>query len=108
MFKEEKKEILLQQLEIDFPGIRNNIKEVYTSSPLTLRDFTGTKEGSMYGISKDKNNPEQTFISHRTKVPNLFFAGQNINLHGILGVAMSAFITSSEFVELKKVVNDFF
>jgi all-trans-retinol 13,14-reductase len=108
MFKEEKKEILLQQLEIDFPGIRNNIKEVYTSSPLTLRDFTGTKEGSMYGISKDKNYPEQTFISHRTKIPNLFFAGQNINLHGILGVAMSAFITSSEFVELKKILNDFF
>jgi all-trans-retinol 13,14-reductase len=108
MFKEAKKEILLQQLENDFPGIRNKIREVYTSSPLTLRDYTGTKDGSMYGILKDKNYLEQTFISHRTKVPNLFFAGQNINLHGILGVAMSALITSSEFVDLKKVLNDLF
>ncbi|HNW56904.1 MAG TPA: NAD(P)/FAD-dependent oxidoreductase [Bacteroidales bacterium] len=108
LFKEARKEILLQQLENDFPGIRNNIKEVYTSSPLTLRDYTGTKEGSMYGILKDKNCPEQTLISHHTKVPNLFFTGQNINSHGILGVAVSAVITSSEFVELKKVVNDFF
>jgi all-trans-retinol 13,14-reductase len=107
-FKEAKKEILLQQLEIDFPGIRKNIKEVYTSSPLTLRDYTGTKDGSMYGILKDKNYLEKTFISHRTKIPNLLFTGQNINLHGILGVAVSAFITSSEFVEMKEIINEFF
>jgi all-trans-retinol 13,14-reductase len=107
-FKEEKKEILLKQLEFDFPGIRKNIKEVYTSSPLTLRDYTGTKDGSMYGILKDKNCLEQTFISHRTKVPNLLFTGQNINSHGILGVAVSAFITSSEFVEIKKEMAEIF
>ena len=108
LFKEAKKEVLLRQLEIDFPGIRKNIKEVYTSSPLTLRDYTGTKDGSMYGVLKDKNHLEQTFISHHTKVPNLFFTGQNINSHGILGVAVGALITSSEFVELKKIVKDFF
>jgi all-trans-retinol 13,14-reductase len=107
-FKEEKKEILLKKLETDFPGIRKNIKEVYTSSPLTLRDYTGTKDGSMYGILKDKNCLEQTFISHRTKVPNLLFTGQNINSHGILGVAVSAFITSSEFVEMKKEMAEIF
>ena len=62
----------------------------------------------MYGILKDKNHLEQTFISHHTKVPNLFFTGQNINSHGILGVAVSALITSSEFIDMKKVVKDFF
>lgn len=108
VFKETKKEILLRQLERDFPGIRSNIKEVYSSSPLTLRDYTGTKEGSMYGILKDTNYLEQTFISHHTKVPNLFYTGQNINSHGILGVAVSALITSSEFVDLKKVVKSIF
>jgi all-trans-retinol 13,14-reductase len=107
-FKEEKKEILLEQLEKDFPGIGNNIKAVYTSSPLTLRDYTGTKEGSMYGILKDKNCLEKTFISHRTKIPNLLFTGQNINSHGILGVAVGAFITSSEFVRLKKEIDEIF
>jgi all-trans-retinol 13,14-reductase len=107
-FKETKKEILLNQLEKDFPGIRNNIKEVYSSSPLTLRDYTGTKEGSMYGILKDKDYLEQTFISHHTKVPNLLYTGQNINSHGILGVAVSALITSSEFVDLKEVVESIF
>ena len=107
-FKEAKKEVLLRQLEIDFPGIRNNIKEVYTSSPLTLRDYTGTKNGSMYGIMKDKDSLVQTFISHRTKVPNLLFTGQNINSHGILGVAVSAFITSSELVDLKNDISEIF
>jgi all-trans-retinol 13,14-reductase len=108
LFKEEKKERLLCQLENDFPGIRNNIASVYTSSPITLRDYTGTKDGSMYGILKDTNCLEQTFISHRTKIPNLLFTGQNINSHGILGVAISAFITSSEFVDLKQTVRDIF
>jgi all-trans-retinol 13,14-reductase len=60
----------------------------------------------MYGILKDINYLEQTFISHRTKVPNLFLTGQNINSHGILGVAISAFITSSELVDLKKVITE--
>ena len=107
-FKETKKEILLKQLEIDYPGIRQNILDVYTSSPLTLRDYTGTKDGSMYGVLKDKDHLEQTFISHHTKVPNLFFTGQNINSHGILGVAVSALITCAEFVELNSVVNEIF
>jgi all-trans-retinol 13,14-reductase len=107
-FKERKKEVLLQQLENDFPGIRANIKNVYASSPLTLRDYTGTKEGSMYGILKDKNKLEQSFVSHRTKIPNLFFTGQNINSHGILGVGVGAFITSSEFVDLEKDIREIF
>jgi all-trans-retinol 13,14-reductase len=62
----------------------------------------------MYGILKDKNSLEQTFISHHTKVPNLFFTGQNINSHGILGVTVSALITSSEFVDLRAVVRTIF
>jgi all-trans-retinol 13,14-reductase len=107
-FKEKKKEIILQQLEKDFPGIRQNILNVYTSSPLTLRDYTGTKDGSMYGILKDKNKLEQSFVSHRTKIPNLFFTGQNINSHGMLGVSVGAFITSSEFIDLEKDIKDIF
>lgn len=35
---------------------------------------------------------------HRTKIPNLFLTGQNINAHGIMGVMVGAFITSSEFL----------
>ena len=48
----------------------------------------------MYGILKDYKDPLKTFISPRTKLPNLYFTGQNLNLHGVLGAAMSGIITS--------------
>jgi all-trans-retinol 13,14-reductase len=38
----------------------------------------------------------KTFISPRTKIPNLFLTGQNLNLHGLLGVTVSAIVTCSE------------
>jgi all-trans-retinol 13,14-reductase len=52
----------------------------------------------MYGIVKDFRNPLKTLISPRTKLPNLYLTGQNLNLHGILGAAMSALVTCTSFL----------
>ena len=103
-FKREKTQQMLNKLEKSFPGINNAIEAVYTSSPLTYRDYTATKEGSMYGIIRDKNFPTQTLVSQRTKVPNLFMTGQNINSHGILGVTIGAIITCAEFLGINKII----
>ena len=54
----------------------------------------------MYGIAKDYRNPFKTFIAPRTRLPNLFLTGQNLNLHGILGVTISALITCGELVDI--------
>jgi all-trans-retinol 13,14-reductase len=103
-FKEEKAWKLLQKLEKCFPGINAAIDTCYTSSPLTYRDYTATKEGSMYGIARDKNFPAQTLVSQRTKIPNLFMTGQNINSHGILGVTIGAMITCAEFLGMNHII----
>jgi len=84
-----------------FPGLRGCIRSCYVATPLTYRDYQGTADGSMYGIAKDHHNSNKTFISARTRLPNLFLTGQNLNLHGILGVTISALITCGEFVDLK-------
>ena len=94
-FKHRRAEKVLTLLERDFPGTLANVEAYYTSSPLTYVDYTGTKEGSMYGILRDVNAPR---ILHRTKIPNLFLTGQNINAHGIKGVIIGAIITCSEFL----------
>lgn len=104
VFKEEKAQQLLQKLEKSFPGINAAIESYETSSPLTYRDYTATKHGSMYGIVRDKNFPVQTLISQRTKIPNLFMTGQNINSHGVLGVTIGAIITCSEFLGLDYII----
>jgi all-trans-retinol 13,14-reductase len=52
----------------------------------------------MYGMMKDCNNTLKTLITPGTKIPNLFLTGQNINLHGVLGVTMGAMLTCGGFV----------
>ena len=108
LFKKQKAERMLQELELSFPGIQNCIETYYTSTPLTYENYTKTKDGSMYGIIRDKNFPTQTLVSQRTKIPNLFMTGQNINSHGILGVTIGSVITCAEFLGLNEVIQEFY
>lgn len=97
-FKTRKAEKLLDKVEERFPGLRNAIEKYYIATPLSVRDYIGTDDGTLYGVVKDYREPMRTFISPRTKIPNLFLTGQNLNLHGILGVAVSAVVTCSEML----------
>ena len=92
-FKEERSQKLLQLVYERFPELKGNVKAHYAATPLTNRDYIGMEDGSIYGIQKDYNDPMKTMISPRTKIPNLFLTGQNINLHGILGTSLSAILT---------------
>ena len=86
---------MLDKVEERFPGIRNCIKTYYTSTPLSYRDYIGNDDGNLYGAVKDYQDPLATLISPKTKIPNLFLTGQSLNLHGILGTAISGLITSA-------------
>jgi len=92
-FKTRKAEILLDVVEKKFPGLRACIKSYYVATPLSFRDYIGNDDGSLYGIVKDYKHTLKTFISPRTKLPNLYLTGQNLNLHGILGASMSGIVT---------------
>lgn len=92
-FKKECEERILRKFESYFPGARDSIESYFGASPLTIRDYTGSKEGSLYGYAKDCNNLVQSHIAPNTKIGNLWLTGQNINLHGILGVPLNAMIT---------------
>lgn len=97
-FKKAKTEKLLDVLEKKFPDIRKCIKSTYMSTPLSYRDYIGCHNGNLYGYVKDSNNPLRTFISPKTKIKNLFLTGQNINMHGVLGVTIGAVVTCSEIL----------
>ena len=51
-----------------------------------------------FGIVKDYHNSIVSHLSARTKIGNLFLTGQNLNVHGCLGVAVSAAVTCSELL----------
>ena len=49
-FKLEKAEKMIDALEKKFPDLRASIKNIYTSSPLSYRDYIGSFDGNMYGL----------------------------------------------------------
>ncbi|MBQ2208383.1 MAG: NAD(P)/FAD-dependent oxidoreductase [Prevotella sp.] len=80
--------------ETVIPGLRDMVSEQYDSTPQTWERFTHTPNGSAYGIRKDCRQPLLTMLSPRTSVPNLLLTGQNVMLHGLEGVAMTAVQTT--------------
>ena len=84
--------------ETVIPALRDMIEQKWTSSPLTYRDYTLSPCGSAYGIRKDCRQPLFTMLSPRTPVPNLLLTGQNLMLHGVCGVTMSAVNTCNEIL----------
>lgn len=83
------------------PGLSDRLEAVYTSTPLTWRDYNLTPDGSAYGIRKDCQQPLLTILTPRTPVPNLFLTGQSLMVHGLQGTTMTALATTQE-------VNNFF
>lgn len=86
-------ESLLDRMEEMYPGFRDSVEAINTSSPLTIRDFYGVKEGAMCGYSKDCRNMALSQVPVVTKVKNLLLTGQNCNLHGFCGVPLTSINT---------------
>ena len=97
-FKHEMAKRLLDAVEKEFPGLRDSIEEYHAATPLTYRDYTLTPDGSIYGLAKDVNKGITGRVSYKTKVPNLFLVGQNINSHGMLGVLVGTMTVCSQLI----------
>lgn len=97
-FKEEITNSIIE-FAIDYcPNIKNSIEHIYSASPLTYEHYTGTPQGSAYGILKDYRNTMSSLLPTRTKLSNLYLTGQNLNVHGALGVTLTAANTCAELL----------
>lgn len=103
-WKQQMTEQMLVFMEQLYPGFRDHIDFVTASSPLTIRDYYGNKEGSNYGFLKDSHNIMLSQMSVFTKVKNLFLTGQNVNIHGLCGVSLTAIQTAEAFLEPNAIV----
>ncbi len=104
-WKKEKAQQLMQCIEEMHPGFISCVDRVNTSSPLTIRDFYGVKEGALSGFSKNCNNMALSQVPVVTKVANLLLTGQNNNLHGFCGVPLTAICTAEVILGRNYVVN---
>lgn len=96
---------IISEVEAVIPGLLAACKSMDVCTPLTYRDYLNIPGGSMYGLQKNVNDLANTTFSTRTKIPNLLLTGQNINMHGILGVSITALLTVSEITGLEYLVD---
>ena len=104
-WKKDRTRELLSQMEEMHPGFISKIDKITTSSPLTIRDFFGVKEGSICGFAKNCQNITLSQVPVVTKVRNLLLTGQNNNLHGFCGVPLTAINTCEAILGINYVVN---
>ena len=97
-FKQAKTEECIRLVEHRLPELRGAVERVFTSTPLSYQSYISSAEGSAFGIRKDYNNPMYTVLTPRTPIPNLLLTGQSLNLHGVLGVSMTSFLTCAEIL----------
>ena len=86
-------------------SLADSVEKIYSSTSLSYRDYTGTPYGTAYGIRKNYEQLLTTLLSPRTPEPNLFLTGQNLNLHGVLGVSMTSFFTCAEILGMDTAID---
>ncbi len=104
-WKAERAKELLSQVEEMHPGFSDCIEAMNTSSPLTIRDFYGAKDGCICGYAKNCQNIALSQVPVVTKVSNLLLTGQNNNLHGFCGVPLTAINTCEAILGINYIIN---
>ncbi len=89
LFKEQKAKECIALAKQYVPQLEENVEKVWISTPLTYRDYTGTVQGSAYGVRKSSKSLITTILSPATPIKNIFLSGQNMTLHGMLGVLIT-------------------
>ena len=105
-WKKEKAAAVIKAMEDVFPNLADCIENIDISTPLTIRDYYGVKHGALYGYKKDCNNLVQSRVPVRTKISNLFMTGQNHNIHGFCGVALTAIETCENIIGSNQILDN--
>lgn len=103
-FKETLALSLINKAEQHLPLLNANIASYSIATPLTFRDYMGTDDGSIYGTVANFNQPLQSLLSVNCKIDNLLFTGQNINIHGVLGVSITAINTCASILGIDNIL----
>ena len=100
-------EKLSQNIGASFPGLVEAISFTECATALTLRDYSHSPFGSLYGVTHKVGQYNPLPV---TKVKGLFLAGQAVAAPGILGAVVSAFLVCGIIIghyrmikELKKI-----
>ncbi|MDR2018066.1 MAG: NAD(P)/FAD-dependent oxidoreductase [Syntrophobacterales bacterium] len=88
-YKESVSTKILEHIESSCPEFKGKMTQVDCATPRTLKRYTHSPVGSIYGVKHGINQPSPLPV---TKIKNLFLAGQAVTAPGILGAAVSGFL----------------
>jgi len=90
--KREEAFCLIQEAETIFGDLKDiNLTDVYT--PLTIRDYVNSPNGSAYGVLRSSRQMLSAALLNRTSVKGLFLSGQSVMAPGIIGTIIGTFST---------------
>ena len=90
--KQKESQGLIQEAEAFFGPLKGlNILDAYT--PLTIRDWVNSPDGSAYGVMRSASQSLAAALLNRTSVKGLYLAGQSVLAPGIIGTLMGSFAT---------------
>ena len=104
VFKERLVDVIIDKLSEIYPNLKDAIDYIDSATPLTIRDFTGVRQGAMCGLKKDCKDVI-SFIPTYTKIQNLFLTGQSVNMHGFCGVTLTALQTCDSILGEDYLIN---
>ena len=78
-----------------------NIEVLESSTPMTKQHYSNGAEGSIYGVLCSAKQKSLSVLMPRTRVKNLYFAGENIIAPGLIGAFLGAEILMHYFEEIK-------
>jgi all-trans-retinol 13,14-reductase len=105
--KKEKEADNLIHIVADVLGPLKITKILDSYTPLTIRDWVASPDGSAYGVLRSTDQLLKTASLNRTSVKGLYLAGQSVLAPGILGTALGSLMAVKDIVgseEFKNVV----
>ena len=91
---------MIRHIEISCPELEGKLDVINLSTPLTLRDFTNSPFGSLYGV---KHRVGQFNPMPLTKLEGLYLAGQASVAPGVLGAIISGFVVCGNILGHDKI-----
>lgn len=94
-FKAQLTERLLAILYRYVPAARGRVLHAELSTPLSTRDCVNHPRGEMYGLAHTPRRFEVRCLGPRTPVPNLYLAGQDASMAGVMGAFVGGVLAAS-------------
>jgi phytoene dehydrogenase-like protein len=88
-------EALLDLVERQHPGFRGLVAYAELATPLTFETFTAAPSGTIYGYPATPERFRKPWLAPKTPIRNLYLAGADAGLLGVMGALMGGVATAS-------------